>query len=165
MPNIDLGLVICNQEGDRQRVVGSLLNCRLNPPLNRSATSRSCDDAELADQTKSYSGLPACTSEGGADTLTKPLKRAAILALGWVLVLGGIIGLFLPVVPGGFLIVAGAHMLSPQYAWLRQALEKYRARSHVLGRGVEWLGMLRTRVDGARLAAMMVIRTHVLGVK
>ena len=37
-----------------------------------------------------------------------PLKRLAMLALGWSLVLGGIIGLFLPiVVPGGFLIVAG----------------------------------------------------------
>jgi hypothetical protein len=28
-------------------------------------------------------------------------KRVAILALGWSLVLGGIIGLFLPIVPGG----------------------------------------------------------------
>jgi uncharacterized protein YqgC (DUF456 family) len=38
-----------------------------------------------------------------------------MLALGWSLVLGGIIGLFLPiVVPGVFLIVAGALMLSPQ---------------------------------------------------
>jgi hypothetical protein len=80
------------------------------------------------------SGSPDCASEGSAGTLTSPLKRVPILALGWVLVLGGIIGLFLPIVPGGFLIVAGALMLSPQCAWLRRALEKYRARSHVLGR-------------------------------
>ena len=64
-------------------------------------------------------------------------KRVAILALGWSLVLSGIVGLFLPIVPGGFLIVAGALMLSPQCAWLRRALEKCRARSHDLGRLVQ----------------------------
>ena len=163
MPNIDLGLVTCNQEGDRQRVVGSLPKCGLSPPLNRSATPWNCDDAEPGDQTKSCSESPSCTSVGGADALTRLRKRFATLALGWVLILGGIIGLFLPVVPGGLLIVAGVLLLSPQWAWLRRALEKYRVRSHVLGRVLEWLSMLRTRVDGARLAAMMAIQTHILG--
>src|ERR1700720_3938842 len=37
-------------------------------------------------------GSPECASEGSAGTLTSPLKRVAILALGWSLVLGGIIG-------------------------------------------------------------------------
>jgi len=82
-------------------------------------------------------GSPECASEGSAGTLTSPLKRVAILALGWSLVLGGIIGLFLPIVPGVFLIVAGALMLSPQCAWLRRALEKCRARSHDLGHLVQ----------------------------
>ena len=31
MPNIDLALVICNQEEDREKVVGSLLKCSLSP--------------------------------------------------------------------------------------------------------------------------------------
>lgn len=31
MPNIDLALVICNQDGDREKVVESLLKCGLNP--------------------------------------------------------------------------------------------------------------------------------------
>jgi DNA-binding NtrC family response regulator len=31
MPNIDLALVICDQEEDRQKVVGSLLKCGLSP--------------------------------------------------------------------------------------------------------------------------------------
>jgi Putative transmembrane protein (PGPGW) len=83
------------------------------------------------------SGSPACASESNAATLKGPLKRVAILALGWSLVLSGIVGLFLPIVPGGFLIVAGALMLSPQCAWLRRALEKCRARSHDLGRLVQ----------------------------
>ena len=100
----------------------------------RHARHRSCDDAEAADQTKSCSGSPACTSEGGAGTLKRPLKRVATLALGWVLVLGGIVALFLPVAPGGFLIVVGALMLSSQYAWLRRALEKCRVRFPVLER-------------------------------
>ena len=115
--------------------------------------------------TKSCSRPLTCSSENDPDTLTRPFKRIATLALGWVLVLGGIIGLLLPVVPGGILIVAGALMLSPQCAWQRRALEKNRARSHVLGRVVDWLGMLWTRADGARLAAMMAIRTYILGIK
>jgi uncharacterized membrane protein YbaN (DUF454 family) len=35
------------------------------------------------------------------------LRRAALFALGWILVLGGFLGLFLPVVPGAVLILAG----------------------------------------------------------
>jgi hypothetical protein len=51
-----------------------------------------------------YSGSPACASENNAAMLKGPLKRIAMLALGWSLVLGGIIGLFRPiVVPGVFL--------------------------------------------------------------
>ena len=58
----------------------------------------------------------------------KPFQRIAVVALGCALVLVGILGLFLPFVPGGFLIVAGALMLSPRCAWFRRALEKSRAR-------------------------------------
>jgi hypothetical protein len=69
---------------------------------------------KAADYMKSYSGSPACASENNVATLKTRLKRVALLAFGWVLALGGIIGLFLPIVPGSFLIVAGALMLSPQ---------------------------------------------------
>jgi hypothetical protein len=92
---------------------------------------------KAADHMKSYSGSPACASESNAATLKTPLKRVALLAFGWVLVLGGIIGLFLPIVPGGFLIVAGALMLSPRCAWLRRLLEKYRIRYNNIGRLVQ----------------------------
>jgi|HubBroStandDraft_4_1064222.scaffolds.fasta_scaffold46432_3 hypothetical protein len=92
---------------------------------------------KAADYMKSYSGSPACASENNVATLKTRLKRVALLAFGWVLALGGIIGLFLPIVPGSFLIVAGALMLSPQCAWLRRALEKYSVRSHNLGRLVQ----------------------------
>ena len=46
----------------------------------------------------------------------------------------GIVGLFLPVVPGTFLIVAGALMLNPQCTWLSRALEKCRMRFPALER-------------------------------
>ena len=101
---------------------------------------------KAADHMKSYSGSPACASENNAATLKTPLKRVALLVFGWVLVLGGIIGLFLPIVPGGFLIVVGASILSPQCSWLRRILEKYRVRSHNLGRLVQlWCAQSRWR--------------------
>jgi Putative transmembrane protein (PGPGW) len=60
-----------------------------------------------------------------------PLQR---VALGWILMLVGFIGLFLPVVPGAFLIAAGALMLNPQRTWLSRALEKCRMRFPALER-------------------------------
>ena len=42
----------------------------------------------------------------------KGLRRIATVVLGWILILGGIVGLFLPVVRGVFVIVAGGLMLN-----------------------------------------------------
>lgn len=64
----------------------------------------------------------------------KPLQRIAVVALGWILMIGGVIGLFLPFVPGAVLIVAGALMLKPQREWLRRALEKCLVRLPFLER-------------------------------
>jgi hypothetical protein len=66
--------------------------------------------------------------EIGIAKTQRPLQRVAVVALGWILMLVGIGGLFLPVVPGAFLIVAGALMLNPQRTWLSRALEKCRMR-------------------------------------
>ena len=62
-----------------------------------------------------------------------PLQRIALVALGWILTLVGIAGLFLPVLPGVFLVVAGALLLNPRSAWLRRA-DKCRARFLVIDR-------------------------------
>jgi len=72
--------------------------------------------------------------EIGIAKTQKPLQRIAVVALGWILMIGGIVGLFLPFVPGAFLIVAGALMLKPQRGWLRRALETCRVRFPVLER-------------------------------
>jgi len=101
---------------------------------------------KATDHLKPYSGSPACASESNAAMVKGPLKRVAILAFGWSLVLGGIIGLFLPIVPGGILIAAGALMLTPQCAWLRRAIEKCHVRSHDLSRLVQlWFAQSRWR--------------------
>ena len=71
--------------------------------------------------------------EIGIAKAQNPLQRIVVAALGWILMIGGIVGLFLPFVPGAVLIVAGALMLRPQRAWLR-ALEVCRMRFPVLGR-------------------------------
>lgn len=64
----------------------------------------------------------------------KPLQRLAVISLAWVFILGGVAGLFLPIVPGGVLIVAGALMLTPKNALLQRLVEKSRARFPFLGR-------------------------------
>jgi len=64
----------------------------------------------------------------------KPLQRLAVIFLAWVFILGGVAGLFLPIVPGGVLIVAGALMLTPKNALLQRLVEKWRARFPFLGR-------------------------------
>lgn len=77
------------------------------------------------------------------------LWRAALFTLGWVLVLGGIAGLLLPVVPGAVLLSAGVAVLSSQSAWLRRALEKYRVPfpvgKRVWGHYRGWVRMWRSR--------------------
>jgi len=79
----------------------------------------------------------------------KPAHRIAVVALAWIFILGGIVGLFIPVLPGGVLIFAGALMLSPQSTWLRRTLEKCRVRSPFLKRALRrfcaWSESFRSR--------------------
>lgn len=83
--------------------------------------------------------------ETGAGNVQITMRRSALFALGWALAFGGIVGLFLPVVPGALLIVAGGAILGPQSAWLRRALEQCRVRAGALKRPFKcaraWLGI------------------------
>lgn len=78
------------------------------------------------------------------------IRRSALLAFGWALVLGGIVGLFLPVVPGALLILAGGAIVSPQSAWFRRALEKCRvpvlALKRPFGHVRAWLRLQQNRL-------------------
>ncbi|MGH7773289.1 MAG: PGPGW domain-containing protein [Candidatus Binatia bacterium] len=56
------------------------------------------------------------------------LKRYCKLISGWTLVLLGVIGWFLPVVPGTVLIFLGVALLSAQSEWMRKRIEFLKAR-------------------------------------
>jgi len=66
--------------------------------------------------------------EIGITKSRRPVHRFAVVALGWVLILLGIVGLVVPVVPGAVLMIIGILMVNPQYVWLRRMLEKCRVR-------------------------------------
>ena len=51
--------------------------------------------------------------EVGITKLQNALRRIAVVALGWILILGGVAGLFVPIIPGAFLIVVGARWSIP----------------------------------------------------
>ena len=70
--------------------------------------------------------------EIGITTSQKPLQRVAVVALGWVVILLGIVELVLPVVPGAVLMVVGVLMVNPQCVWLRRMLEKCQVRFPVV---------------------------------
>jgi CheY-like chemotaxis protein len=70
--------------------------------------------------------------EIGITKSPNPLRRIAVVALGWILILGGIVGLFVPITPGAVLIVVGALLVNPKWAWSRRILEKCRVRFPVL---------------------------------
>jgi uncharacterized membrane protein YbaN (DUF454 family) len=60
------------------------------------------------------------------------LERVAIVALGWVFICLGIVGLVLPVVPGAVLMIVGALVVNLRLEWLWRMLEKCRVRFPVL---------------------------------
>jgi uncharacterized membrane protein YbaN (DUF454 family) len=48
------------------------------------------------------------------------VKRVAFNAAGWLLLLLGAVGLFLPILPGVLLMVIALSILSIEYAWARR---------------------------------------------
>ncbi|HEV2521387.1 MAG TPA: response regulator [Candidatus Acidoferrales bacterium] len=74
--------------------------------------------------------------ETGIAKKQKTLQRLAVVALGWTLMLGGIVGLLLPAVPGVVLLAVGAFLLNERYAWLRRAIDKCRSSFPALERAL-----------------------------
>jgi hypothetical protein len=50
-------------------------------------------------------------------------KRAAITIIGGALVLAGLAGLILPIVPGWLLLIPGFAILATEYVWAQRILE------------------------------------------
>jgi CheY-like chemotaxis protein len=75
----------------------------------------------------------------------KSPKGFAVVALGWILLLGGVGGLFLPGVLRALLIAVGAFLLNRRYAWLRRAMDHYRLPFAILRRA--WSRIHREKQD------------------
>ena len=61
-------------------------------------------------------------------TMAQKLKRIAIIVIGWVFLLLGIAGLFLPILQGVLFILIGLMILSTEYVWAHHLLSKLKAR-------------------------------------
>lgn len=56
------------------------------------------------------------------------MKRFLILALGWIFVFLGVLGLFLPVLQGILFLLIGFILLSRESRWARRQLDKLKTR-------------------------------------
>jgi uncharacterized protein YqgC (DUF456 family) len=59
---------------------------------------------------------------------TSNFKRIAISVIGWICIIIGIVGLFLPVIQGILFLLVGLIILSTEYRWARKTLERMRSR-------------------------------------
>ena len=66
--------------------------------------------------------------------MTSITKRILTLIAGWIFILLGIVGLFLPVLQGVLFLLVGLIILSSEYVWAHNLLNKIRNRFPKLGR-------------------------------
>jgi uncharacterized membrane protein YbaN (DUF454 family) len=60
--------------------------------------------------------------------MTRAIKKALVLVVGWAFILLGIAGLFLPVLQGILFLMIGLIILSTEYVWAHHLLAKLRTR-------------------------------------
>ncbi|MGH9034605.1 MAG: PGPGW domain-containing protein [Acidimicrobiia bacterium] len=56
-------------------------------------------------------------------------KRVAVTVVGLALLLGGLAGIVLPLLPGPLLIIGGLAVLATEYVWAKRALEVARRKA------------------------------------
>lgn len=56
------------------------------------------------------------------------IKRVLVLIVGWLFLLVGIAGLFLPIIQGILCIVIGLLILSSEYVWAHNLLQRIKTR-------------------------------------
>jgi uncharacterized membrane protein YbaN (DUF454 family) len=56
------------------------------------------------------------------------VKRYSLMAVGWFLLPLGVLGLFLPILPGVLFLIIGLSILSVEYEWARRWMSALRAR-------------------------------------
>lgn len=75
-----------------------------------------------------------------------PLQRAVILIVGWLFVVLGVLGLFLPVLQGLLFLALGLSLLSLESSWARRQLHRLRARYPRLSRTLDQAHLRYERV-------------------
>jgi len=66
--------------------------------------------------------------------MNRHAKRILILVVGWIFILLGIAGLFLPILQGVLFIVLGLIILSSEYVWAHHLLRRLKERFPKVGR-------------------------------
>ena len=65
------------------------------------------------------------------------IKRILVLVAGWIFILLGIAGLFLPFLQGILCLLIGLYLLSHEYAWAGRLLNKIRERYPVMAQKLD----------------------------
>ena len=74
--------------------------------------------------------METSTAEETAEARRRPLLvRIVVVIAGTILVVGGLIGLLLPVVPGWLLIIPGLAILATEFVWARRLLDTAKAKA------------------------------------
>ncbi len=84
------------------------------------------------------------------------VKRILVIVTGWVFMVLGFFGLFLPILQGVLFLLIGLIILSTEYVWAHRLLTRFRKRFPKLGRtadeaAVKASGWLR-RISGQQAA-------------
>jgi uncharacterized protein len=56
------------------------------------------------------------------------IKHILIQIVGWIFILLGVLGLFLPILQGILFLLVGLMILSSEYAWAHKLLQRIRSR-------------------------------------
>ena len=57
------------------------------------------------------------------------IVRVVVVITGTILLLGGLVGLLLPIVPGWLLIIAGLAVLASEFVWAARLLDTAKAKA------------------------------------
>jgi uncharacterized membrane protein YbaN (DUF454 family) len=60
--------------------------------------------------------------------MTVSVKKVLAIVAGWIFIILGVVGLFLPFMQGVLFIMIGLTILSSEYVWAHDLLKKVRAR-------------------------------------
>jgi len=74
-------------------------------------------------------------------------RRVGISIVGTILILAGLAGLALPIIPGWLLIIAGLAVLATEYTWAERALDAAKRRAKAAAAQARQK-MKRPRQDG-----------------